>query len=57
MSKPSVGSNVWAAMQVAGRPQFAGKTIVAIVADTGERYLSHPLFAEIDSPVVEAALA
>jgi cysteine synthase A len=53
----SSGSNVWAAMQVAARPQFAGKTIVAIVCDTGERYLSHPLFAEIESTVVEAALA
>jgi cysteine synthase A len=53
----SSGSNVWAAMQLAARPQFAGKTIVAIVADTGERYLSHPLFADIDSPVIEAALA
>jgi cysteine synthase A len=53
----SSGANVWAALQVAARPRFAGKTIVAIVADTGERYLSHQLFAEIDTPVVEAALA
>jgi cysteine synthase len=53
----SSGANVWAALQLAGRPEFKGKMIVVIVADTGERYLSHPLFAEIDTPVVEAALA
>ncbi len=53
----SAGSNVWAALQLAARPQFAGKTIVTIGCDTGERYLSNPLFADIDTPVVEAALA
>ena len=52
----SSGSNVWAAMQVAARPEFAGKLIVTMGNDTGERYLSHPLFAEIDNPVIEAAL-
>ncbi len=52
----SSGANVWAALQVAARPQFAGKTIVTIGCDTGERYLSSPLYAEIDNPVVEAAL-
>jgi cysteine synthase A len=52
----SSGANIWAALQVAARPQFAGKTIVTIGADTGERYLSSPLYAEIDNPVVEAAL-
>jgi cysteine synthase A len=53
----SSGANVWAALQVAARPEFKGKTIVVIVADTGERYLSHPLFAEIDTPVIEQTLA
>jgi cysteine synthase A len=52
----SSGANIWAALQVAARPQFAGKTIVTIGADTGERYLSSPLYAEIDNPVIEAAL-
>ena len=53
----SSGANVWAALQVAARPESKGKTIVVIVADTGERYLSHPLFAEIDTPVIEQTLA
>jgi cysteine synthase A len=52
----SSGANIWAALQVAGRPEFAGKTIVVIGCDTGERYLSSPLYSEIDNPVVEAAL-
>lgn len=42
----SAGSNVFAAMQVASRPEFAGKTIVTILCDTGERYLSTELFGE-----------
>jgi len=53
----SSGANVWAALQVAARPESKGKTIVVIVADTGERYLSHPLFAEIDTPIIEQTLA
>ena len=42
----SAGANVWAAMQVASRPEFQGKTIVTILCDTGERYLSTELFSE-----------
>ena len=45
----STGAIVHAAIQVAvelGR----GKTVVAVLCDTGERYLSHPLYAEIDGP-------
>ncbi len=40
----SAGANVWAALEVAGRPENAGKTIVTFLCDTGERYLTTPLF-------------
>ena len=42
----SAGANVYAAMQVAARKEFQGKTIVTILCDTGERYLSTELFSE-----------
>ena len=40
----SAGGNVWAAGQVARRPEMKGKTVVTVLCDTGERYLSTPLF-------------
>jgi cysteine synthase A len=52
----SAGANVWAALQVAARPEMRGKTIVTIGCDTGERYLSNPVFAEQEATVVEPAL-
>jgi cysteine synthase A len=52
----SAGANIFAALKVAARPESAGKTIVTIGCDTGERYLSNPLFAEQEAHVVEAAL-
>jgi cysteine synthase A len=52
----SSGANVWAALQVASRPESRGKTIVTIACDTGERYLSNPVFSEQEATVVEPAL-
>jgi cysteine synthase A len=44
-------------MQIAQRPEFAGKTIVTVGCDTGERYLSNPVFAEQEAVIVEPSLA
>ncbi|MGZ3497274.1 MAG: cysteine synthase A [Vulcanimicrobiaceae bacterium] len=53
----SAGGNIWAALQVAARPESAGKIIVTIGCDTGERYLSNPVFADQEANIVEPALA
>ncbi len=41
----SAGANVWAALKVAQRPESKGKTIITVICDTGERYISTELFA------------
>jgi len=43
----SAGANAWAAGEIARRPEMKGKVVVTILCDTGERYLSTPLFADL----------
>lgn len=47
----STGANVWAAIEIAKRPENKGKTIVTVACSTGERYLSTPLAAEARTEV------
>lgn len=49
MAGISSGANMWAAQQIAARPEFKGKRIVTIMCSLGERYLSTPLFGDLGS--------
>jgi cysteine synthase len=56
----SSGSITWAALQLAAKRENAGKLIVSIICDFGERYLSHPVYTELPDPDIsdiEDALA
>ncbi len=48
----SAGANAFAAAEVGARPEHRGKLIVTILCDTGERYLSTPLFADQGAPAM-----
>jgi cysteine synthase A len=52
----SAGANIYAALQLAALPENAGKTIVTIGCDTGERYLSNAVFSEQEAVIVEPQL-
>ena len=52
----STGANVWAAMQVAGRPEFKGKRIVTIGCSSTERYLSTALAEKVREEVTQLAV-
>ena len=50
----SAGAAVWAALQIAARPEAAGKRIVVIIPDAGERYLSTALYEHLKDPELAA---
>jgi len=50
LSGISGGANVWAAVQLSNRPENEGRTIVTFICDTGERYVSTELFANLPEP-------
>jgi cysteine synthase A len=51
----SSGAALWAALQLAGRPELEGSRIVAVLPDSGERYISQPFFAPPPAPARAAA--
>ncbi len=53
----SAGANIHAALEIAARPEMRGKRIVTIACDTGERYLSNPVFSDLESVIVDERVA
>ncbi|MGB0775331.1 MAG: pyridoxal-phosphate dependent enzyme, partial [Akkermansiaceae bacterium] len=53
----SSGANIWCAMQLAKRPEFAGKRIVTVAASSTERYLSTPLAEQVRDEVSQLSVA
>ena len=53
----SAGAALWAALEVARRPASRGKSLVTILADSGERYVSTPFFAPSDADLRHLAEA
>jgi len=53
----SAGSATTAALRIAERPESAGKLIVAVLPDSGDRYLSNPVYAELPPPEIPAEIA
>ena len=53
----SAGANIHAALEIAARPEMRGKRIVTIGCDTGERYLSNPVYSELAAVVVDERVA
>ena len=51
----SAGAAVWAALEIAARPEAAGKRIVVIIPDAGERYLSTALYEHLRDPEPETS--
>lgn len=53
----SAGANVWAAMQIAKRPEMAGKRIVTVIPSAAERYFSTPLYKDVMDAAINIELA
>ncbi len=53
----SAGANIHAALEIAARTEMRGKRIVTIACDTGERYLSNPVFSDLESVIVDERVA
>jgi hypothetical protein len=53
----SAGANVWAATQIAKRPEMAGKRIVTVIPSAAERYFSTPLYKNVMDAAINIEMA